>query len=90
MTQHRKAAHRLAELEAKKQQLAHRIAALSARQQERRRKDSDRRRELVGTIVLAELVRDKSFADDIRPRLKDAMRDTDWRLFTDLFDGDAS
>ena len=86
----RTAADRLAELEAKKRQLSEQIAALSARTRERQRKDDDRRKILLGSIVLADLPTNRELATYIRDRLPSVMRNGDERLFPDILGKDAS
>ena len=86
----RTAADRLAELEAKKRQLSEQIAALSARTRERQRKDDDRRKILLGSIVLADLPTNRELATYIRDRLPSVMRDGDERLFPDILGEEAS
>lgn len=81
---------RLADLENKKRQLADKIAKLSAREKMQGQKDDDRRRILLGSIVLAELATNPALAEYIRPRLTKVMREGDERLFTDLLCGDGS
>lgn len=86
----RTSAERLADLEQKKRQLAEEIAALSAREKARERKDDDRRRVLLGSIVLADLANNPELAAYIRNRLPSVMRDGDRRLFADLLESEAS
>lgn len=83
-------AEQLADLETKKRQLGERIVALSARAKERQRKDDDRRRVLLGSVVLADLATNQELAAYIRTRLPDVMRDGDRRLFADLLGDDPS
>jgi len=90
MGSRRSPAERLAELEERKRQLAERIATLSAREKDRQRKDDDRRRVLLGSIVLADLASDQSLARYIRSRLPSVMRPGDERLFVDLLKDNAS
>ncbi len=90
MGSHQTPADRLAKLEAKKRQIGEQIAALSARARERQRKDDDRRKILLGSIVLADLSANPELAAYIRDRLPSVMRDGDERLFTDLLGEDAS
>lgn len=80
---------RLAELETKRRQLDARISALSARDEAQRRKDDDRRKLLLGSIVLADLRGNVTLANYIRNRLPDIMRDGDQRLFVDLLKDNA-
>lgn len=88
MGSHRTPAERLAELEKRKRQLSEQIADLSAREKGRQRKDDDRRKVLVGSIVLADLASNPSLARYIRSHLPSVMRPGDERLFSDLLDGD--
>lgn len=90
MGSRRTAADRLAELEAKKRQLSEQIAALSARTRERQRKDDDRRKILLGSIVLADLPNNRELVTYIRDRLPSVMRDGDERLFPDILGEGAS
>ena len=90
MGSRRTPAEQLADLESKKRQLAERIEALSARAKERQRKDDDRRRVLLGSIILADLSSvgtSSTLASYIRDRLPSVMRDGDERLFADLLQG---
>lgn len=79
---------RLANLEEKKRQLAAEIATLSARERVRGRKDDNRRRMLLGSIVLADLGLNAELALYIRTRLPSVMCDGDKRLFADLLGRD--
>lgn len=90
MGKRRTPAERLAELEARKQQLSERIVALSAREKDRQRKDDNRRLILLGSIVLAELGTNPSLANYIRSRLPAVLRDGDHRLFADLLQDNPS
>lgn len=83
-------AERLADLEERKRRLAADIATLSAREKVRARKDEDRRKVLLGSIVLADLAANKELAAYIRARLPSVMREGDERLFADLLRGDVS
>ncbi len=83
-------AEQLADLETKKRQLGERIVALSARAKERQRKDDDRRRVLLGSVVLADLATNQELAAYIRTRLPDVMRDGDRQLFADLLGDNSS
>lgn len=83
-------AERLADLEERRIQLAAEIASLSAREKMRSRKDEDRRKVLLGSIVLADLATDGEVAAFVRARLPSVMRPGDERLFTDLLHGDRS
>lgn len=86
MTAHRPAADRLAHLEQKRRQIDARIATLSAREQAHQRKDDDRRRILLGTILLEDLATNPMLADYVRGRLPDVLRDSDRKrgLFNQL------
>lgn len=86
MTAHRPAADRLAHLEQKRRQIDARIATLSAREQAQQRKDDDRRRILLGTILLEDLATNPMLADYVRGRLPDVLRDSDRKrgLFDEL------
>lgn len=75
---------RLTNLEEKKRQLAEEIATLSAREKTRGRKDDDRRRMLLGSIVLTDLGLNVELALYIRTRLPSVMCEGDKRLFADL------
>jgi len=83
-------AERLAELEKRKRQLTEQIADISAREKDRQRKDENRRKVLLGSIVLADLASNPSLASYIRSRLPSVMRTGDERLFSDLLRDDAS
>jgi hypothetical protein len=88
MTTHRPAADRLAQLEQKRLQIEARIATLSARELAQQRKDDDRRRLLLGTILLEDLATNPVLADYVRGRLPDVLRDSDRKrgLFKELLD----
>jgi hypothetical protein len=86
----RTSAERLVDLEERRVQLAAEIASLSAREKLRARKDDDRRKVLLGSIVLADLATDSELAAFVRARLPSVMRPGDERLFTDLLHGDRS
>ena len=93
MGNRRTPAEQLADMESKKRQIAERIEALSARTKARQRKDDDRRRVLLGSIILADLTSlgpGSTLASYIRDRLPAVMRDGDERLFITLLQGDAS
>lgn len=79
---------RLANLEEKKRQLAEEIAMLTAREKMRGRKDDNRRRMLLGSIVLADLRMNAELALYIRTRLPSVICEGDKRLFADLLRGD--
>lgn len=83
-------AERLAELEKRKRQLTEQIADISAREKDRQRKDENRRKVLLGSIVLADLASNPSLASYIRSRLPSVMKTGDERLFSDLLGDDAS
>lgn len=86
----RTSAERLAELEERKRRLAAEIATLSAREKMRARKDEDRRRILLGSIVLADLATNEELVAYIRARLPSVMREGDERLFREVLHGDGS
>lgn len=88
MATHRPAADRLAQLETKRRQIEARIATLSAREQAQQRKDDDRRRILLGTILLEDLATNPMLADYVRGRLPDILRETDRKrgLFKELLE----
>lgn len=88
MGSRRTPAEQLADLEKKKEQLAARIATVSARAKQRERKDDDRRRILLGSILLADLDTRPGLADYAKTRLPDVMLEKDRRLFPALFAGD--
>lgn len=90
MRTQRTPAERLADLEKRKQRLAEEIATLSAREKLRARKDEDRRKVLLGSIVLADLASNGELAAYVRTRLPSVMREGDERLFVDLLRGDGS
>lgn len=81
---------RKAELETKQRQLAYRAEAIAARQKERQPRDDDRRRLLLGSILLADLATNASVAVYVRSRLPSFMQPGDLRLFADVLQGDAS
>jgi hypothetical protein len=85
----RTSAERLADLEERRRRLAAEIATLSAREKMRARKDDDRRRVLLGSIVLADLATNDELAAYIRVRLPSVMREGDERLFKELLRGDS-
>jgi hypothetical protein len=88
MATHRPAAERLVQLETKRRQIDAQIATLSAREQAQQRKDDDRRRILLGTILLEDLATNPMLADYVRGRLPDVLRDTDRKrgLFKELLE----
>jgi len=56
----------------------------------RARKDEDRRRILLGSIVLADLATNEELVAYIRARLPSVMREGDERLFREVLHGDGS
>lgn len=86
----RSPAERLADLEEKKRRLVEEIATLSAREKARTRKDDNRRRMLLGSIVLADLASNAELAGYICARLPSVIRDGDDRLLADLLRRDGS
>jgi hypothetical protein len=79
---------RLANLEEKKRHLAEEIATLSAREKVRGRKDDNRRKMLLGSIVLADLGLNAELALYVRTRLPAVMCEADKRLFVTFLGGD--
>ena len=88
MEMRRTPTERLALLEKKKLQLVDKIAMLSAREKMQTLKDDNRRRTLLGTIVLADMASNASLAAYIRSRLGTVIREGDKRLFADLLSED--
>jgi endonuclease III len=76
-------AERLSELEAKKSALEAQMQAIQARQKSRAKKKDDRRKIILGALLLSKAAEDERFARVVEQLLKAIQRPADLSAFTD-------